>query len=108
MKNRKKNGGFYWVNTTILPILDFHGETVEYISIRSDVTDLQETLKSIEEYERALNESSLVAKIDKDGHITSVNTSFRQVLGYSESKLLGQVYPHVATLDMDESGQEDS
>lgn len=106
MKNRKKNGGFYWVNTTILPILDAHGEIVEYISIRSDVTELQETLKSIEEYDRALNESSLVAKIDPKGRITSVNGAFCRVLGYSEPQLLGRTYPHFSPDSCMEDGGE--
>ncbi|NWF65942.1 MAG: response regulator [Campylobacterales bacterium] len=39
VKNRKKNGDFYIVETTITPILDSKGEIKEFISIRQDVTD---------------------------------------------------------------------
>ncbi len=39
IKNRKKDGGFYIVETVITPILDKNGEIKEFISIRQDVTD---------------------------------------------------------------------
>jgi len=80
-----------------------HGEVVEYISIRSDVTDLQESLKSIQEYDRVLNESNLVAKIDPSGHITSVNAAFSQILGYPSTQFIGQMYPRFSEYD-DEEG----
>lgn len=40
IKNRKKDGGYYITESTIKPILDEHGEILEYISIRHDVTEL--------------------------------------------------------------------
>lgn len=40
LKNRKKNGEFYWVNINIRPILDEKNEIIEYIAIRHEITDL--------------------------------------------------------------------
>ena len=40
MKNRKKDGSSYIVDTTIVPILNEVNEIEEYIAIRHDVTDL--------------------------------------------------------------------
>lgn len=40
IKNRKKNGGYYYVDTTIVPILDQDGDILEYISIRNDITEI--------------------------------------------------------------------
>ncbi len=38
IKNRTKDGGHYFVDTTITPLLDIDGEIVEYLSVRYDVT----------------------------------------------------------------------
>jgi PAS domain S-box-containing protein len=41
VKNRKKDGGFYYVNSNISPIVNINGEVEEYISIREDITELE-------------------------------------------------------------------
>ena len=38
IKNRAKDGSFYFVEATVMPILNSHGEIIEYISIRQDIT----------------------------------------------------------------------
>lgn len=40
VKNRAKDGRAYYVDSTIVPILNARGEAVEYIAIRKDVTEL--------------------------------------------------------------------
>lgn len=50
LKNLKKDGGYYWIDIKILPILDEKGDIVEYIAIRHDITELidqRETLEQI-------------------------------------------------------------
>lgn len=37
--NRRKDGSYYWVKTTVMPFFDASGRVDRYVSIRTDVTD---------------------------------------------------------------------
>ena len=56
LKNKKKDGTFYYINTTISPIFDENGEIFEYVAIRHEITDL--VLKT-EKLNRILREDYL-------------------------------------------------
>jgi PAS domain S-box-containing protein len=39
VKNRAKNGSYYWVDTFVMPFKDEKGNITEYLSIRNDITN---------------------------------------------------------------------
>lgn len=40
IKNRKKDGSYYYVDSTIIPIMDSNDDIVEFIAVRYDITEL--------------------------------------------------------------------
>ncbi|WP_209124112.1 PAS domain-containing sensor histidine kinase [Alkalihalobacillus sp. BA299] len=47
IKNKAKDGSFYWVNTTIVPFLSRTGEPYQYLAIRNEVTQLKKAEEEI-------------------------------------------------------------
>ncbi len=47
VKNMKKDGNPYWVKAIITPLLDENNEIVEYISVRTDITELELTKQKL-------------------------------------------------------------
>lgn len=39
VKNRKKNGGFYWVQAIITPVIGKDGKPEKYVGVRFDITE---------------------------------------------------------------------
>ncbi|MBS4192971.1 EAL domain-containing protein [Bacillus sp. FJAT-49705] len=39
VKNKAKDGSYYWVKTTIVPLKDLTGNTIMYIAIRTDISE---------------------------------------------------------------------
>jgi PAS domain S-box-containing protein/diguanylate cyclase (GGDEF)-like protein len=63
IKNKKKNGKSYYVDSTIIPIVDKNQNIVEYIAIRNDITTLFEKDKLI--YEQFTDELTLLPNRQK-------------------------------------------
>lgn len=39
IKNKAKDGSFFWVDTTIIPFVDANGDVYQFMSIRKDITE---------------------------------------------------------------------
>ena len=59
--NRAKNGSLYWVDSTVIGLLNSQGELEQYIAIRSDITERKRAEHELQESERRF--SSLVHNI---------------------------------------------
>jgi len=108
VKNRKKDGTSYTVDAVIKPIIDVDGNIIEFIGLRTDITELEnykemlknkldDTNKSLSEninytkqYEEALDMFNLILKTDTNDIIKYANESFCKISGYSLEELIGK------------------
>ncbi|MCE9596754.1 MAG: PAS domain S-box protein [Spirochaetia bacterium] len=54
VRNRRKDGTFYWVNTTVSPIIDEKGKPIRYLAIRNDITQRKEGEEKVRHAENNL------------------------------------------------------
>jgi len=95
LKNRRKDGSFYWVATTIVPTLDARGRPLRYVSIRTNITaekELDEELLQqrafLAQIAEAVGAGILVE--DERGACVFANQEAATLLGCGREALLGR------------------
>lgn len=58
IRNKAKDGSFYWVSTTIVPFLDEKGIPYQYVSIRFEITRMKLAEAEIKDYSQKLEISN--------------------------------------------------
>lgn len=92
IKNRRKDGTFYWVDATIIPFRDQHGRITQYTAIRHDITAQKLAEEKIRQQQEDLHhffESSqdFLCVAGPDGYFKKVNSTFERKLGYTTYEL---------------------
>ncbi|MBK5446550.1 MULTISPECIES: PAS domain S-box protein [unclassified Peribacillus] len=97
IKNRAKDGTYYWVDTTIVPFLNEIGSPYKYLAIRKEITEykrvveeLKKSVNKLVDFQFALDASSIVAITDQRGTIKFVNDQFCRISEFSKEELIGQ------------------
>lgn len=111
--NRKKDGSLYWVATTIVPFLDDAGKPYQYISMRTDITDIKEAqevlLRDHEELAQLVREGSAelaereavlrsitdvahdaVVMLDREGRVSFWNPAAEKIFGHAAAEMSGR------------------
>ena len=90
IKNKAKDGTYYWVDTSIAPILNDQGTPERYIAVRFLITDRKQQELEYTASLTALNQTALVSMTDVKGNITYANEMFVATSKYSLEELIGQ------------------
>ncbi len=95
--NRAKDGHLYWVETTVVPLVNEQGKPEQYIAIRSDITErkfAEIALKASEERFRSIFEHSNDALIFvKDGRFLDGNERTLEMFGLDSLEELRTLTP---------------
>ncbi|MDC9729729.1 MAG: response regulator [Methyloprofundus sp.] len=95
IKNKNKQGGFYWTRSTIVPLIGADGKPSEYLSIRTDITErklAEEKLRAERLFYNTITEALAegVYAQDAEGRCTYANPKAEHLLGYSLAEMKGK------------------
>ena len=89
--NKSKTGDLYWLDATIMPLLDARGTSRQFISISRDITTQKANESRLKTLKRAVDAcGEMIMITDAKGKIQYANPVLYQFTGWTESTLIGQ------------------
>lgn len=95
IKERAKNGSYYWVDTTIIPFLDENQQLYQYLAIQFEISDrkqIEEELReSRNQYQTLVNLSPVgLFRTDSEGKFLDVNERWCELSGMIPEEATGE------------------
>jgi PAS domain S-box-containing protein len=93
VKNKAKDGSFYWVDSAVVPFVDEFGKTYQYLTISIDVTERklsEEALLANELKFRSLIENNvdMISMFDSEGKFTYVSPAILKEFQFTYEECL--------------------
>jgi len=101
IKNWNKSGGIYWVKTTIVPTLNADGKPIQYIGMRTEITEDKKRQAALAEANiksEAISKELLqfidtanapIFGIDDKGLVNEWNQTAEKITGFKKTDVLG-------------------
>ncbi|MCX6841151.1 MAG: PAS domain S-box protein, partial [candidate division WOR-3 bacterium] len=95
IRNRKKDGELFWESVSISPITNQDNTVTHYVAVEEDITVRKQAEAALRaERDRAQRyldiAGVIIVALDADGAVTLLNRRGYELLGYSETELVGR------------------
>ena len=90
IKNKAKDGSFYWTDTTVVPFSHANEKPYQYVSIKQDITKQKQDANQLSQFFNISVDYFCVG--NSTGFFEKVSPAFSKMSGYSEDELLSQTF----------------
>ena len=84
VKNKNKNGEYYWVDTTIVPFLDANNKPFQYLAVRFDVTEVKKAQDEIIKAKEAAEQSLILKETFLANMSHEIRTPMNAIIGFTD------------------------